>query len=101
MTIVPIPGESLESYIHRARRMAQMFQIRDETHSITNARRTTMPTENGGKNLVRFDFPPGAEPDEIAVAFQRFRAKKLAEKKAREEAEQKKSEATTAPGGEP
>ena len=73
-----------------------MFQIRDETHSTTNTRRTTMPTENGGKNLVRFDFPPGAEPDEIAVAFQRFRAKKLAEKKAREEAERLKSEG--APG---
>lgn len=101
MTIVPIPGEPLESFIHRARRMAQMFQIRDETHSTTNTRRTTMPTENGGKNLVRFDFPPGAEPDEIAVAFQRFRAKKLAEKKAGEEADQKKSEGTSAPLGEP
>jgi hypothetical protein len=101
MTIVPIPGESLESYILRARRMAQMFQIRDETHPTTNTRRTTMPTENGGKNLVRFDFPPGAEPDEIAVAFQRFRAKKLAEKKAREEAERKKSEGASAPLGEP
>jgi hypothetical protein len=101
MTIVPIPGESLESYILRARRMAQMFQTRDETHSITNTRRTTMPTENGGKSLVSFDFPPGAEPDEIAVAFQRFRAKKLAEKKAREEAERKKSEGASAPLGEP
>jgi hypothetical protein len=101
MTIVPIPGESLESYIHRARRMAQMFQIRDETHSTTNARRTTMPTENGGENLVRLDFPPGAEPDEIAVAFQRFRAKKLAEKKAKEEAERKECEGTSAPLGEP
>jgi hypothetical protein len=100
MTIVPIPGESLESYIHRARRMAQMFQTRDETHSTTSARRTTMPTENGAKHLP-FAAPAGAEPDEIAVAFQRFRAKKLAEKKAREEADQRRSEATTAPRGEP
>jgi len=77
-----------------------MFQVRDATHSITNARRTTMPTENGGKHLS-VDAPAGAEPDEIARAFQAFRQKKLAEKRAREEAERMKSEGATAPLGEP
>jgi len=59
-----------------------------------------MPTENGGKHLS-VDAPAGAEPDEIARAFQAFRQKKLAEKRAREEAERMKSEGATAPLGEP
>ena len=57
-----------------------------------------MPTENGGKH-VSVAAPAGAEPDEIAKAFQAFRQKKLAEKRAREEAERMKSEGATAPLG--
>jgi hypothetical protein len=36
------------------------------------------------KNLVRFDFPPGAGPDEIAAAIRKAGYRLLAEKAARE-----------------
>lgn len=113
MTIVPIPGESPGNYILRARRTAEglgrpacgeelvsTLRARDTTHSMTDARRTTMPTEHGGKH-VSVDAPAGADADEIAKAFQAFRQKKLAEKRAREEAERMKSEGATTPLGEP
>lgn len=60
-----------------------------------------MPTENGGKHVVSVDAPAVTEPDDIARAFQAFRQKKLAEKRAREEAERLKSDGASAPVGEP
>ena len=47
------------------------------------------------------DAPAGAEPDEIAKAFQAFRQKKLAEKRAKEETERMTSEGASAAIGEP
>ena len=53
-----------------------------------------MPTGNGKDvtHLHRFDFPPGTPPDEIYEAFHRMRKRVLAEKKARDEADDKKKE---------
>ncbi len=59
-----------------------------------------MPTESGRQH-VSVDAPAGAEPDEIAKAFQAFRQKKLAEKRAKEETERMTSEGASAAIGEP
>lgn len=39
------------------------------------------------KRFVRFDFPPGADPGEIAAAIEAMRAKFREERKARDEAQ--------------
>lgn len=54
---------------------------------------------HGPKTLVRFDFPPGAGPKEIAAAIReagsRLLAEKLAETKAREEAASRSDESAS------
>ena len=44
-------------------------------------------TDGKQKRLVRFDFPPGASPDEIAAAIEAMRAKYREERRARDEAQ--------------
>lgn len=46
----------------------------------------------GRAPLVRFDFPPGAGPDEIAAAIEAMRAKYREEKRLSEEAQQAKED---------
>lgn len=44
------------------------------------------PEKQDGKTMIRFDFPPGAGPDEIAKAIREAGYKLLAEKaKAKQE----------------
>lgn len=39
-----------------------------------------MPEKQDGKTMIRFDFPPGASPAEIAAAIREAGYKLLAEK---------------------
>lgn len=43
-------------------------------------------SEGQPRRFVRFDFPPGAGPEEIAAAIEAMRAKYREEKEARDEA---------------